>query len=44
MVKFTIEEIRALMEFSENIRNMSGTPSLHHLCFYVRSLSARVDV
>ena len=24
MVKFTIEEIRALMDFKHNIRNMSG--------------------
>lgn len=26
MVKFTIEQIRALMDYKDNIRNMSGTP------------------
>ena len=26
MVKFTIEEIRALMDYKHNIRNMSGAP------------------
>ena len=26
MVKFTIEEIRTLMDYKHNIRNMSGAP------------------
>ena len=29
MVKFTIEEIRTLMDYKHNIRNMSGTSFPH---------------
>ena len=31
MVKFTIEEIRTLMDYKHNIRNMSGTSFPHPL-------------
>ena len=31
MVKFTIEEIRTLMDYKHNIRNMSGAPFPHPL-------------
>lgn len=31
MVKFSIEEIRTLMDYKHNIRNMSGAPFPHPL-------------
>lgn len=35
MVKFTIEQIRALMDYKDNIRNMSGMPCSYGDMFVV---------